>query len=1148
MRHIKFLTIFVLFCVLPSFLLKGAVEVYFSHVEKEKLRELFTIQEEYIRKLKNDIVLKTYKNTIISDIEKRLLGKEITPKLLKKIQDEFDNNTPNLLKLYYFDDKNRLINRKGVKYRFIFEQFVKALNKSCNDDSYRPSEVKLKLFKKIMGDWQKFERIAFKKGDFSDIVFNLRRSDIYWDNLSSHTKSGTLVVIIDKLKYESYYSVNAILKNWQEKFPLNNIEFGKLSSKTGELKEFLKKNFTNIHVDSILYLTTFENERYIFSLMPINDLEDNVIYARSSKLKAYPEKERFQKILNVFIQGFILLFFIISFLISYGYLNIFISARIKLISIFLLSSILPLSITYYFSFLYLQYRYDTILDEKYKSISQKVHGIDRNAYSYKKSLLHLAISVKNLDETKKLNIDSLKSILEPYRERGDLHSYNIFDRFGKLILSSSSVLNDKTNVGYKLSRAIANAVIDFYNGKKGSYHSGPTKASDTIQSVLSNIIFDPKTGTLSAIFKEWGKIHTMDFMGKKYNFYVDIIADDKEKANGVLVFYFNLDNIFGKILRNSITSNNKKGLIKLFTVSSNNISLINQFPEPFSPELINFTHKVINEGGEQRGIINYHGQKMLIDGTILKEIPGQIVIGPLPYFEVASAYNQTVNLIIRIFFVTMLVLIFISIIISRKFLTPIRILQAGVEEIGKNNLDYRIDIDSNDEFGNLSKTFNNMTSSLKETMLQLELSNENLRLTNLTLDKRLRELQVLYDISQNLRFISEIDDLIDLILERVNKTLNAHHCSVLLLTEDKSALELKMMKGITLPTGITIRLKPDEGIIGYALKTGEVVLVNDVANDERFKNIEGETKIHSLLCAPLILSGQPIGVINVVDKQEENKQFLEEDKNLLKSIASQLSITIENFYLQKELMEKERMAKELEIAHDIQKSLFPSERPQLKNFSVDFNNIPAKECGGDYYDFIELSEELTGFAIADVSGKGVPAALIMVMARTILRGEASAKLKPDELIGRLNNRLSDTIVHGRFITFFYGILESSSGLFTFSNGGHNYPYLYRASSGKIEELELDGMLLGVMTNNEYESLEIKLELGDILVMYTDGVTEAQNSNQELFGEDRLKEIIIENSQKSANEIRKNIEIEVFKHTGSAPQFDDITLIVIKREA
>jgi sigma-B regulation protein RsbU (phosphoserine phosphatase) len=803
---------------------------------------------------------------------------------------------------------------------------------------------------------------------------------------------------------------------------------------------------------------------------------------------------------------------------------------------------------YYFSFLYIQSKHESILKEKYNIIKERVLSIDEAASNYKNSLLHLAINIKNLEETKKFKLVKLRVILNEYKEKQDLNDFYVFNKTGEILLKNGKGKGD--DFSNKLSSALARSVMDFYNGKKFKT-KGNLKSGDSLQAVLSNLLFDPKKGTLKAIFKDWGKIHTFDFLGKKYNFYINVIVDDKENSNGVIVLYFRLLDKLQSILKSSIITNNNSLIkVKLFSSPLENISIVNQFPEPFTPDLTNFAHKIVMENASQKGIINYKGVKMLLLGTKLKEVEKTIVMGILPYSEVSILYEQTINLLIRLFIISILVILSISILISRKFLLPIKIIQEGVEAIGKQNLDYKLNIDSNDEFGNLSKTFNNMTTSLKDTMFQLELSNENLKLTNVTLDKRLSELQVLYDISHKLHYISEIDDLIELILVKINETLKSHHSSVLLLNKERDSLELKMIKGVEIPEGVLVQLKPDEGIAGLALKENRVILVNDVNNDERFKPLntkEEEHSIKSLLCAPLVISNVPIGVINVVDKMTEDRMFSTEDSNLLNSIASQLSITIENFYLQKEIVEKERMEKELEIAKEIQAGLFPDEIPVIANYSIDFNNNPAKECGGDYYDYINLTDELTAFTIADVSGKGVPAALIMVMAKSVLMVEAPKDFNTQNVVQELNNQLSKTITQGRFITFFYGTLEHKTGVFKFTNGGHNYPYMYRAKTGEIEELELDGMILGVMEDMDYETKEVTFETGDVLVLYTDGVTEALNNEGVLFSDELLQETILELHDLSATEIRKEIEKKVFEHANGAPQSDDITIIVIKKE-
>jgi sigma-B regulation protein RsbU (phosphoserine phosphatase) len=371
----------------------------------------------------------------------------------------------------------------------------------------------------------------------------------------------------------------------------------------------------------------------------------------------------------------------------------------------------------------------------------------------------------------------------------------------------------------------------------------------------------------------------------------------------------------------------------------------------------------------------------------------------------------------------------------------------------------------------------------------------------------------------------------------------------LLLNDAGDQLILKNIVGVNIPENQLIILKPDEGIAGEVLRNGKVVRVADVKNDERFKKVEDSNAnlANSLLCAPLIDSKKIIGVINVVDSMRQEATFTVEDEHLLVSIASQLSMTMENLHLQTEMIEKERMSKELEIAGVIQENLFPLDHPKIVGYESDFNSNPAKEAGGDYYDYLPLDELRTGFVIADVSGKGVPAALVMVMVRSYLKVEGHKSILPQEVVARLNDHLTNMIAQDRFVTLLYGILNQADHTFHFTSAGHNYPIFYQHAEKLASEVELNGLILGVMDGVEFEEKTLEFAPLDILVLYTDGVTEAQNVDAVLYGEDRLCRLVEENADKTAHQLREIIENDVTEFAKGTPQGDDITLVVIKRD-
>nr|AAU83653.1 conserved hypothetical protein [uncultured archaeon GZfos32E7] len=245
--------------------------------------------------------------------------------------------------------------------------------------------------------------------------------------------------------------------------------------------------------------------------------------------------------------------------------------------------------------------------------------------------------------------------------------------------------------------------------------------------------------------------------------------------------------------------------------------------------------------------------------------------------------------------------------------------------------------------------------------------------------------------------------------------------------------------------------------------------------------------------------------------------------------------------------ELERKRYELKMAHDIQQSFLPDAIPDLPGFELAAQNIPAKEVGGDFYDFIPISEGKIGLTIADVSGKGVPAALFMALSRTIVRAKATGSSGVREVIRDANSLITADAKSGMFVTLFYAVLDLSERTLTYVRAGHNPPVIFKAKTRTLMRLDAKGIALGAIADIELEERKIILDGGDTVVFYTDGVTEAINKSMEQFGEERLITTIKVNHELSANDMIEKIKGEVLAFCGDEPQFDDITLMALKAE-
>jgi len=243
--------------------------------------------------------------------------------------------------------------------------------------------------------------------------------------------------------------------------------------------------------------------------------------------------------------------------------------------------------------------------------------------------------------------------------------------------------------------------------------------------------------------------------------------------------------------------------------------------------------------------------------------------------------------------------------------------------------------------------------------------------------------------------------------------------------------------------------------------------------------------------------------------------------------------------------EQERLLKELEIASGIQKNILPKEAPEISGIELSAANIPAREVGGDFYDYVPVQNDKWGLTIADVSGKGMPAAIFMGLSRTIVRASTTGNLSVENAIRRANDLICRDSRSGMFVTLFYAILDSHNKKLRYVNAGHNPPFLFRNDSEGIIRLEAKGIPLGVTEGIDIEEKEIDLLKDDVLVLYTDGVTEAVNEQEEEFGEDRLIRIIRQNRLLTAQDLIEKVQGEIMAFAGNQPQFDDITLMIMK---
>jgi len=406
-----------------------------------------------------------------------------------------------------------------------------------------------------------------------------------------------------------------------------------------------------------------------------------------------------------------------------------------------------------------------------------------------------------------------------------------------------------------------------------------------------------------------------------------------------------------------------------------------------------------------------------------------------------------------------------------------------------------------------------------------------------------KRLEILYQVADAIRNILNLDELLNQIMSIIYNVMQPDRGLIMLRDEHTRELIPKTVKKRTEDReDITI----SSTIVDRCLRDCVSLVVSDAALDERFSGSESiiVNRIRSAICAPMIFKDEILGVI-YVDTQTRISSYGQEELELLTGIANQSAMAIANARLHGRLVEQHKLAREMEIARTIQMNLLPKVYPMLENLDISAMSLPAKKVGGDYYDFIPLSEGRYGIVIADVSGKGVPAALLLATIRASLLIEAQQKdASVTNVMTKMNQMACRDATNNMFVTMVYGILDPAKKTFEYSNAGHCFPLLFD-SAEEMEQLKTGGNFLGIMENAEYKSKRVHLKSGQIYVLFSDGVTDTMNSSGGLLGLERLKNEVRSGLHKSAQEIRDGIYEASLDFRGGIDQFDDFTVVIMK---
>ncbi|OLD27942.1 MAG: hypothetical protein AUJ04_02790 [Acidobacteria bacterium 13_1_40CM_3_55_6] len=414
------------------------------------------------------------------------------------------------------------------------------------------------------------------------------------------------------------------------------------------------------------------------------------------------------------------------------------------------------------------------------------------------------------------------------------------------------------------------------------------------------------------------------------------------------------------------------------------------------------------------------------------------------------------------------------------------------------------------------------------------------------------KLRMLLDITKTISRSLDLDEVLNVVMDTLDSLIPYDAAGIYLVKcsrplaerdgepDETCVFHTEAVRGYDIADLQELRLKMGEGLIGHVAVSGKPYIARDVRNDPRYINARARTR--SEMVAPIISNEEVIGVFDL--ESDELDAYSEDDLEVLMLLASQVAIIIDKVMLHEQLIEKQRLETQLEVARQVQLELLPPRDPQLEGFDISAYNFPTEEVSGDYYDWVRVYDDQIGVVIADVAGKGVPAALLMAFLRASLRAASHIGYAPHISMSKVNYLLWESIERNQFVTAFYGILDATNRTLAYSNAGHNPPLLIDVD-GKTRFEERGGVPLGMFRDSRYYEYFATIEPGQMLVLYTDGVTEAMNPSGEEYGGQRLVAAALRGRHLSARELIDFIHRDVIDWTDGLGAHDDVTFFIIK---
>ena len=414
-------------------------------------------------------------------------------------------------------------------------------------------------------------------------------------------------------------------------------------------------------------------------------------------------------------------------------------------------------------------------------------------------------------------------------------------------------------------------------------------------------------------------------------------------------------------------------------------------------------------------------------------------------------------------------------------------------------------------------------------------------------------LALLYRVSQTFNSTLDLDQVLNRVMDEVIAATRAER-GFLMLRDAGGQLLARAARGMDQRTIEDPKFQVSRGVVDAVARDGRPQLTSDAQADARLNIRESVVMLglRSILCIPLQLKGTTLGVI-YVDNRLQAGIFTRDDLELLTAIASSAAAAIENARLYQVAVDKGRLERELQVAREVQAGLLPRYTPRLPGWEFAAHWQPAREVAGDFYDFIPLdlagaseSAPGLGIVIADVTDKGMPAALFMALSRSIVRASMAQASSPADGISHANRLICADASNGMFVTLYYAQIDPAAAEMTYVNAGHNPPLMYRAATGELIALQRTGMVLGIAESAGFGQRTERLSAGDFVLLYTDGVTDAMDAQGREFGMDRLRQVALEQRGAPAGEMLAALERAVGEFTGGVAPFDDITIVIIRR--